>query len=71
MGTARSGSGEITGPWVQDTAPLFNRDGGHGMLFRSMEGGLLLTIHTPNEHPHERPVIIKVREREGLLEINV
>ena len=67
MGTARSLSGEISGPWVQDPEPLFDRDGGHGMLFRGPDGELLLTIHAPNEHPQERPVIIPVAEEDGRL----
>lgn len=67
MGTARSLSGTIAGKWIQDPEPLFDRDGGHGMLFRGLDGGLMLTIHSPNEHPLERPVLIPVEEADDRL----
>ncbi|KQO12704.1 glycoside hydrolase family 43 protein [Paenibacillus sp. Leaf72] len=65
MGIARSASGQITGPWIQDAEPLFAKDGGHGMLFRTFEGQLCLTIHAPNKHPQERPVIFRLEEADG------
>lgn len=37
-GIARSVSGRITGPWVQEPEPLFRTDGGHAMLFRTKAG---------------------------------
>lgn len=67
LGTARSASGEITGPWVHDGKALYQNDGGHGMLFRSFTGQLMLTIHTPNKTPNERPVFLPVEESEGWL----
>ena len=57
LGLARSESGEITGPFRQ-LPPLFDRDGGHGMLFRGLDGRLYLTLHRPNHNPDERPVFI-------------
>ncbi|GGD81334.1 glycoside hydrolase family 43 protein [Paenibacillus nasutitermitis] len=69
MGLARSQSGSIAGPWTQDAEPLFAKDGGHGMLFRDFSDRLLLTIHTPNSHPDERPVIIEVKEENRTLVI--
>jgi len=44
---ARSKSGQLQGPWEQ-LPPLLEVDGGHGMLFRSFEGQLLLVIHRTN-----------------------
>lgn len=65
MGIARSLSGRPEGPWKQDETPLFAKDGGHGMLFRTLDGKLCLTIHTPNEHPKERPAIFRIAEQNG------
>ncbi|SNX53418.1 glycoside hydrolase family 43 protein [Thermoanaerobacterium sp. RBIITD] len=64
IGIAHSTTGKILGPWVNEETPIFSRDGGHGMLFRTFEGELMLTIHTPNERGKERPIFIKVDERE-------
>jgi hypothetical protein len=65
MGYAVSESGTILGPWRQSPAPLFGKDGGHGMLFRDFDGRLLMTLHTPNETPHERPTWVEVAEQAG------
>ena len=62
IGVARSANGRITGPWEHVPEPLFARDGGHGMLFRTLEGELLLSIHQPNVLPAERPHFFRVKE---------
>ncbi|SHN72601.1 Glycosyl hydrolases family 43 [Paenibacillus sp. ov031] len=67
LGVARSVSGKPQGPWKQDDKPLFANNGGHGMLFRTFEGQLCLTIHAPNNHPKERPVIFRMQEKQGQL----
>ena len=54
MGIARSGSGTLDGPWIQDEKPLISCDGGHGMVFRSLDGKLYATYHSPNKTPFER-----------------
>jgi hypothetical protein len=43
---ARSKSGELKGPWEQ-LAPLVRNDSGHGMLFHSFDGKLLLVELQP------------------------
>lgn len=43
---ARSKSGELKGPWEQ-LPPLVGNDSGHGMLFQTFEGQLMLVIHQP------------------------
>ena len=48
LGVARSKTGRITGPWIQDPEPIFSRDGGHGMIFRDFGGVLRLVLHQPN-----------------------
>lgn len=43
---ARSASGELKGPWEQ-LEPLVKRDSGHGMLFTTFEGQLMMVLHRP------------------------
>ena len=43
---ARSKTGELKGPWEQ-LPPLVRNDSGHGMLFRTFEGQLMLVLHQP------------------------
>jgi len=62
IGCARSTSGTILGPWTQDAKPLYGKDGGHGMLFRTFAGQMMLSIHQPNDSPRERPLFLPVRE---------
>jgi hypothetical protein len=66
LGVAYSDGG-VRGPWVQDPEPLFPTDGGHGMIFRTPEGKLMLTLHSPNETPKERPHFFLLEERDGRL----
>jgi beta-xylosidase len=54
MGIAESTTGKITGPWVQQPDLLFKADGGHGMIFRTFTGQLMLCFHQPNQRPLER-----------------
>lgn len=59
QGLAMSESGEIDGHFVQ-LPPLFTENGGHGMLFRDLEGRTLLALHRPNEHLKEHPCFLPV-----------
>ncbi len=62
MGLARSLSGRVEGPWIQDAKPLWEEDGGHGMIFQSFGGQLFLTLHSPNQSPHERPFFYAIED---------
>ena len=62
LGVARSETGVIKGPWLQDPDPLWIEDGGHGMIFRSFENRMFLTFHSPNKALLERPLFIEVKE---------
>ncbi len=62
MGIARSETGSVTGPWRQDAEPIWAKDGGHGMIFRTFDDRLMLTFHRPNNTPEERPVFVEINE---------
>ena len=66
---SRSDNNDITGNWVPDEELLFERDGGHGMLFATRDGKLMLTLHSPNETPLERPAFYEMEERDGKLAV--
>lgn len=60
QGVAYSESGTIDGPWVQELQPITPPNYGHGMLFRTFDGRLLMSIHSHSvnargqyiRHPH-------------------
>ena len=62
VGIAESESGKVSGPWRQQPEPLFQRNGGHAMLFRTFEGVLMLALHQPNTSPHERARLFEVED---------
>ena len=63
---ALSDNGEIDGQFTQ-LAPLFDKDGGHGMVFEGLNGKTYLTLHSPNQTPFERPKFIEMQESNGIL----
>ena len=63
---ARSEDGTLKGFWRQQP-PLFLEDGGHGMVFRDLNGLLRLALHRPNIHLQEHPCFLALEEREGRL----
>lgn len=48
-----SESGKVKGPWKNHHV-IFGGDGGHAMIFRTLENQLRLTLHQPNKSPDER-----------------
>ena len=46
QGVAYSQSGTLDGPWVQEKDPVTPPDYGHGMLFRALNGKLLMSVHS-------------------------
>jgi hypothetical protein len=46
QGVAYSTSGTLDGPWVQEKEPITPPNYGHGMLFRTFEGKLLMSVHS-------------------------
>jgi len=69
LGVARSANGKVTGPWVHEEQALYQSDGGHGMIFQAFSGELVLTVHTPNQTPDERPVFLNISEKDGKLTV--
>lgn len=63
---AYSDNGDIDGNWIHDK-PLFEKNGGHGMIFKDFSGNKYLILHSPNENPYERPILMAIKEEEGNL----
>jgi hypothetical protein len=49
QGVAYSDNGKLDGKWIQEPAPLTPPNFGHGMLFRTLQGKLLMSIHSHKE----------------------
>lgn len=46
QGVAYSKSGTLDGPWIHEKEPITPPNFGHGMLFRTFEGRMLMSIHS-------------------------
>lgn len=63
QGVAYSTSGTLNGPWVQEKDPITPPNYGHGMLFRSLDGKLLMAAHSHasiNGRTHRIPHLFEV-----------
>ena len=69
MGLARSENGRVDGEWTQLPEPLWDHDGGHGMIFRTLGGRPWLTFHWPNVTPTERAVFRELIEEKDTLRL--
>ena len=61
QGISVSDNGELTGRWIHSERLLFDRNGGHGMVFQGFNGKQYYTCHCPNDFPNERPVIQELK----------
>ena len=61
LALAHSESNTVHGPWKQEPELLFSKNGGHGMLFKSIEGKLMVSLHSPNVNLDEKPVFFEVK----------
>lgn len=59
LATATAKNGSIKGKWVIDDNLLFDKDGGHGMVFTAKNGTKMISIHSPNIAKEERPKFLK------------
>lgn len=64
VGMAISESGKIRGPWKHSDSLLFEKDGGHGMMFETFDGKRFFTLHHPNAATLERPCFYPL-EKDG------
>ena len=46
QGVAYSKSGTLDGPWIQEAEPITPPNYGHGMLFRTLNGKWLMSVHS-------------------------
>lgn len=67
-GVAFSDSGKLAGPWVQQKEPVYADDGGHGMLFKTFDGKLMMVLHAPNDR-NSRPHIFEMDDNGEMLKI--
>ena len=67
VGIAVSESGEVAGPWKQIDTPIYPENGGHGMIFKNLQGKWKFCLHFPNDKYKEKPIFMDVIEgKEGL-----
>ena len=59
----------LLGEWVHDEHLLFEKNGGHGMLFCDKDNQLKFVCHQPNNTPDERPVFFDIKEENNTLYI--
>lgn len=71
IGTLISESGSVKGPWKHHKNRLFESDGGHGMIFTTFEGQLVIALHQPNRSPKERMQLYKLKDKGDHLELQV
>ena len=67
-GIAIFASGKLAGPWTQQAEPLYSNDGGHGMLFTTFDGKLMMVLHSPNGR-EARPRIFEMEDTGETLKI--
>jgi hypothetical protein len=64
QGVAYSSSGKLKGPWIQEKEPLNPMNAGHGMMFRTFEGKLLMSLHysslDPDKRGSRKPMLLEV-----------
>jgi arabinan endo-1,5-alpha-L-arabinosidase len=68
LGIAVSASGKLAGPWEQQIEPIYKDDGGHGMLFTTFDGRLMMALHSPNG-PGARPRLFEMEDTGETLKI--
>ena len=64
-GMAVSESGKLAGPWKHQKDLLFQKDGGHGMVFDGFDGKKYFTLHQPNIAPLERVHFYELQIEQG------
>lgn len=57
---SRCDNGSIKGKWSIDEKLLYEKNGGHGMIFTDLNGKDNFVYHSPNETPNERPFYLPI-----------
>lgn len=63
QGVAYSESGTLDGPWTQEAQPITPPNFGHGMLFRTLDGRWLMSVHSHQNiagRYHRMPCLFEV-----------
>ena len=68
-GVAISPSGKLAGPWQQQAEAIYKQDGGHGMLFTTFDGRLMMVLHSPNG-PGARPRVFEMEDTGDTLKVS-
>ena len=68
-GVAISDSGKLSGPWRQQSEPIFAADGGHPMVFKRFDGRLMMVLHSPNKGGQERAKLFEMEDTGETLRI--
>ncbi len=66
-GYAKSATGRLQGPWIQQPEPLYAHDGAHSMLFTTFKGQLMMALHSPNIHEKKHMLLFEMEEQNGEL----
>ncbi len=78
VGMAASDNGEIDGNWIHYPAAFYKKgndyefDGGHPMLFKTLDGQLMMSIHSPNSRDdgvHETATFFPIEDRGNTIAI--
>jgi len=57
-GIVYSDNGKIGGRWIHKNEMVFEKDGGHAMIFDTFEGKKMISLHSPNSNFNERPYFL-------------
>lgn len=66
---AHSDNDDIHGRWSVDQELLYDHDGGHGMIFKDLNGVYQLVLHYPNTFGKEHPKFMPLSYRNGKWEM--
>ena len=64
---AHSVNNEIDGNWKVEEELLYDHDGGHGMIFRDLNGQYQMTLHYPNTFRKEHPIFLPLEYKDGFV----
>lgn len=62
VGIAMSESSTLAGPWKHSTQLLFEKDGGHCMMFHGFNGKRYIALHQPNTRLQERARFLEIEK---------